>query len=554
MLVIPIQKNLQKDQKRFKIQGQNDMYTNDETDDDATIEDNCVSTIDIDENNPSRLINQLPNDISKLVIHYLPAYRFVGRQGMPLLSKMWEKEDKEGKTKEKRKLSEIMSSCQTPEDALNILSDGSLYDQFKVEELLTIAAFNPELIKKLLSNSLLIDILDHDQLSILGSQDEEIAIHILKSKELVSKLSAENITYLGCKSKKAADFIFANEKLCEKLNGENLVKLGSVNEDNALKILKENNLKSKLSRIQYVRLHAYHEKLALELLNTEKLKGTIESGFLSELGLQRENIAKIIVKDETFRKVRRNEKISLYSAYKEPSIICFEKIKEELTDQQINMFASKYESIALSVLRDPKLRSKLYDLYIGGIHEKVALELFETRRDRIFMLEFGTKHESIAKKIIANKELYKVCGFDNLVKIGSSHEKIAETLLKNKNFCDNLVGISLAKLIKNHRKLIYNVLMDPKLCSLLKKASIKDIAVGVTPRSAKVILDNSKIRNMFAKKLQLKFKTMINISEHIHSLAKELRSVQKDENLHNTNHKHESDTNTEKSTKRPKAF
>ncbi len=534
------------------------MYTNDETDDDATIEDNCVSTVNIDENNPSRLINQLPNDISKLVINYLPAYRFVGRQGMPLLSKMWEKEDKDEKTKHRRKLSEIISSCQTPEDALNILSDGSLYDQFKVEELLTIAAFNPELIKKLLSNSLLIDILDHDQLSILGSQDEEIAIHILKSKELVSKLSAENITYLGCKSKKAADFIFANEKLCEKLNGENLVKLGSVNEDNALKILKENNLKSKLSRIQYVRLHAYHEKLALELLKTEKLKGTIDSSFLFELGSQSEKIAGIILKDKTIRvMLNRYQFITLTSMVKDLAINFFVYYKQKLNADELITFAKKYESIALGVLKDPKLKSKLeiyHLLSIGREHNKAALELFETHRDSIFMFNFGSQHENIAEKILTDENIYKVLNHKQLARLGSCHQKIAESLLKNEEFCNELKGVDLATLIKNHRKLIYKVLKDPKLCSILKKASIKDIAVGVTPRSAKVILEDNKIWSMFTKKLQTKFKAMKNISEHIHSLAKELRSVQKDENLHTTNLKHASDTNTEKSTKRPKAF
>lgn len=537
------------------------MNPNEDTIDETTVDDMDTDIID-EEENPSRLIKILPNDVSKLVINYLPAYRFVGRQGMPLLSKMWEKEDKEEKSKVKRKISEVLASCQTPEDALNILSDDSLYDQFKMEELLAITAFHPDLTKRLLANSLLIEDLEPKKLSILGSQCEDIALEILKARRLLLKLSAEDITYLGTKSKKTAQVILSDEKLYGKLNGDNLVTLGSSHEDLALIILKDTNLKSKLSRMQFVKLNSYFENLALDLLKTELANNNINSDFLYTLGEKNLKIARIIFNNKTLiSKLSPYQYEKLIAAHKDIALRWFEKYKEKLNADTLTMFAKEYESIALIVLKDPQLRSKLLTYHmqdIGKAHEKAALEIFNIFSTKIkeinnfFFFDFGITHEIIAQMIFEDRALYNLVRAETLSRIGSCFEKIAKALLQDEKFCHKLNGVNLAILIKNHRKLIHHVLETPQLRSILKKASIKYIADGVSPRSAKVILGNSDLRNMFTLKLQSKFKLLVNMSEYLHALAKELKFTQSDENLHNNNHKHEREPTIERAAKRPK--
>lgn len=129
----------------------------------------------------SRLFPCFPNTIGEQIIGYLPAYQRTGKRSLSLINKRWA----EYITPTIPTALEIVKSCTSKEDALNILSHESIYSQLNFTQFLEVVAFHPELVKCILKDNINTIGKTHGLLSIrdamiLASKNEEFGLELLK--------------------------------------------------------------------------------------------------------------------------------------------------------------------------------------------------------------------------------------------------------------------------------------------------------------------------------------------------------------------------------------
>jgi hypothetical protein len=163
------------------------------------------------------LYYQIPADILPLIFSNLPAYKRKGSQSVGLVSRRWAIENR----RQNVSIQEIIQSCHTAEDALNILADEALYDQLSFDELLKIASFHPELVKTITSTAHaqdnLMQYLTIDQIAALISKTEEIILQILNLPIYKTKWTPEHLARFSYSNLQAAHLILQDKDFVKKM-------------------------------------------------------------------------------------------------------------------------------------------------------------------------------------------------------------------------------------------------------------------------------------------------------------------------------------------------
>jgi predicted transcriptional regulator len=218
---------------------------------------------------------EMPNEISRVVSSFLPAYAF---HRLPEVNKRWYKEGLENPLF-KPTIKEIVNSCKTPQDVINILQDANLRDQLTIRELLTVIAVYPQLAdamvtkycKEILS-------LEAPQLFFvpLASQSEMVALNIYNYvKSLPSReRNLQNVFPLAKTSKNVAMVILKDALNSDCMTGHRTIEIAGMHEETATYIYDDIYQKSQSSKIrikEIVQLANMNESIAVRILNDKKM-------------------------------------------------------------------------------------------------------------------------------------------------------------------------------------------------------------------------------------------------------------------------------------------
>jgi len=136
-----------------------------------------------EETNASHYKPYFPPDIWNYIVgSFLPAYSRVGRNSFHNTCKALSQKGFVGL--KKPSIKEVIESCKTADDALNILGDSALCEQLSLSELLTVAGAHPLIAKNLLNDAIFSNSVNTQDLCSLASKNEETARLILQRKAL----------------------------------------------------------------------------------------------------------------------------------------------------------------------------------------------------------------------------------------------------------------------------------------------------------------------------------------------------------------------------------
>ncbi|MBI2792229.1 MAG: F-box protein [Gammaproteobacteria bacterium] len=281
--------------------------------------------------------HHLPSELIAMILSYVPAIQFHGKNKLPLVCKHWRGVIANNIHLPKKTSKEIIASCkQSLECALYALSDEQIFSKLSLRDMCNIASYHPVIACKLMLRKNC-QYLPPDCIVALGKTHLEIANEINKNRDLmggigpgwnVGKIRSNHIAYhddwvreLRASPEKRAkypletlaawDIDFAHEIMSKKeivntLNGSQLVILGRHHSEIAFQIISSVELLKKLSPWELAQLARRSFKTAQMVLKMDIIN-EFSGQELAELGRTHVEIAKKILSNENFRKRLREQ-------------------------------------------------------------------------------------------------------------------------------------------------------------------------------------------------------------------------------------------------------
>jgi hypothetical protein len=434
---------------------------------------------------PSSSFDIIPNEIFNHVISFLPTYCHFGSNGIRAVCKQWNNNIK--------KLNHITSqsiieSCQSKEDAINILKDKSLYKNLTFNDYLKIICWIPEMIESILKKEEVVVQLSSDQLVIIGSHSEEnfkalvAAISTEHSKKSISshkiaflmkqickqkpKLFNQNIPWdilrdltagyvipIGVNNLNVAEHLYATRRINIYSDKLLLIHLSI-----AEKEIEEYGQVMSFDRL--VQIASYHDKTADALLGKPEFNNQLS--FIDEVKLTRGRAPQL---KAIFQRQQKPVSKLIKEFHSEFVLVGWQcpKISSFLLEN-VNETTLKQEPELLSVF-----------VRIAFKQEKFAKKMVKKFPDLLNqndLCTIGRQHASVADVIISTPKLLSKMNIDSLVSIGSKQPKIARFILKHAEYRQQLNKGHLAALGRCHTSIACEIFKDHLLSKKLDVVSL----------------------------------------------------------------------------------
>ncbi len=495
-----------------------------------------------------RLFAALPNDIGSLILGYLPAYMQSGRNSVAGVSHAWHKA-----LRRKPTVKEVVASCKSATDALNILADEYYWDQLSKDQTLTVAAWHPELASDLQWREIL-------------TVDELLRLNHRTPSKYVEILKANRRAHLETFFENHPD---VTEYLCAT--------------SGLKKILTERNIK-------VLQRYATKEK-ALKLLGSEASYNKLDTDTLFALAMRHECAAEIILSNDALSSklegmlhwfVNKHTKIiNTFLKYRK-EILSLTYLKSFVTDASTSIAIYDYinqhgitctiKDLVQVVRFDPTLAEKIFnqhksaldsaDLYLlAHQNEKIGLEIMENQelREKCFLCshmvcrsfaDAKVKHPSIVNKILFYGNLKELADLartnpetadlafekakdyvldsDSLLSFGLRSEKVATTILQSKHFIEKLTPSHRWQLVVKFPKLLHMVCTTPEISAYFPNHEIFEIR-NCAPRNVLPILNHPVVKKVIFFRPSLRpgldsLPRCLLIAKKMYDLANQLRT------------------------------
>ncbi|MCS5712370.1 hypothetical protein [Candidatus Berkiella aquae] len=236
--------------------------------------------------------------------------------------------------------------------------------------------------------------------------------------------------------------------------------------DDVRNIFNDKTLFQQLNWQAMLEILSYHPEVALRLLNEPKWLSNQDTCILSS----------------------KNEVLGV-SLLK--SLSC-----RRLNDNEIAKIGSDCPALAMRILNDPSLRSKMSITALTQLGKKqldVAKKMltdtdFRTRLQGNNLAILGYSHLEVAKLILADKELRLKMSFHDLVSICSNHPQLALAMLKESDFSAQLNSCYISMICEKHGSIALSVLQNDDLLLNLELSWVCIIA-SQDPHVARKILE-----------------------------------------------------------------
>ncbi len=397
---------------------------------------------------------------------------------------------------------EIIDSCESPADALNILSTESLFKQLSFEDILNTARVHPELVALMFTKNEFLKGLFGTDMVLLGTGHPEITMSILQNEELRSKLQGIDIVKLCKGNLKLITYVLNDKELQAKILNPHVVNgmlpdLVNGNIEVAEYLINKNFI-SLMNPRSLGAIANGNTEIAQYLLDNEKICEEINGDGLEVLGKGNFTVAKRIFEEESFyeRLSGRNFAILCHGNFEIAKLIFQnESFCEKLSGSDLPYLASNNIEIALYILESDELSRKLtwgpYEAINTLDNSKIANYIFDNKKyfdlkawDINNIVTLGMTSSKIALYILTSKDLSIKLDGDSLLKLARCDNKIAKYILENKNLNGKFNGMQLAYLGQNNPQ-IAKFILDKKN-GLLNK--IKSPHTSVRPRANFAIL------------------------------------------------------------------
>lgn len=433
-------------------------------------------------------------DALRLVFGYLPAYSFVGKRSTHSVCKAVNTDKFKKDIKPKKTREAIMASCQTEDDAINMLSDDVILDHLHFDEYLRLAAFCPALAKDILEvyGDELASLSNGHYLALLCQRDKDLAQQVLANEKWCSKLNLDNLALLGVFLSDIALQILSNPVLRTSLEGRHLVTLGDKKREVIQTIFREEELRNQLDPSQLVSIAKHNHQNVLNILI--ELPNLLNGSHLADFGEVHEDIAKSILDNtELFEKLSGVDLQRLCRNHPRliMQILDSPQLYRKLDIISLSILGQSSEVAATKIINTPELVAKLIVLFVSisiysliGAHENLSMQYLNTPALCTNLIgsdlrHLGSRHLAPALRIIESKELSDKLSGSDLAELGKSHEKVARRILENPLLLSRLSVKNLATLGSGHQAIGCLIINDLALCNWLIASNTADNLVAI---------------------------------------------------------------------------
>lgn len=399
----------------------------------------------------------LPDEIFSKVLGFLPAYSFKGMNSINQVANYFSEYLKINSSICKGKsIQEVVDSCTNQQDAINILSDESIIKELNHKNLLDLISFIPDLAIKLIDAN---NFLDGDDLVELTKNSKEIVQAALR-----------------------------NYRFCNVLLRENIVQLVAYHPDLLEYILNNSALKKS---------HDFESEFILQVV---KINPILANNIRNLTGY-----AGHLVDYESYIAVDEYNSSAVHEIFKDGNNEPLKARAHQMLDQQaVGEKLSLFDSIVLAAL-DVSLANRIFEfqavdldnvelIVFGILYESIAIRILQNRNlyhhlsyDNLF--ELAMVHEKAAMLIIDTPDLYTEIMISDLIKIGTKFEAVASRLLDDHEIVEDISGFEIALMCRNHAALSKKVLHNEQIYQRFNAKCLITIA-GSSYSNALYILNN----------------------------------------------------------------
>ncbi len=417
-------------------------------------------------------------DHLRLVACFLPAYRFFGKNTVHSVCKELNTPEfkKNPVIGRKKTLFAFSQSYQTPEAALFILNDETLWNHMGHGERLTLAGMHPTVAQKMMADPTILDTLKTWgwDFAFLGSRNPDLAKEILGDETIFKTMRGDAIAFLGQNDIELAKKILNTPVLRSRLRAHDMPELGKIHLEIAELILK-----IPLPRKELIALGEYHVEIARKILNTDlKYKLNIEDRFCFAVHPElRSELADQCIYAKDHAKVSQYD--AVIAQRKLDFILSNPVILNEASD--LIIMSMNHVEIAKQILANPLLRNKLQGDVLAHFckyHVEIANQFLvddalKSQLRNIHIL--GQQHVVVARKIIAENWL----NGDQLNDLAANHPSIALQIFANPELLGRFSGRNLTSLAISNVAIAEKCLNDEDLRSKIESDSVVDLQRSV---------------------------------------------------------------------------
>lgn len=452
-----------------------------------------------DASKPSKLskktldANDLPAEIISHIMSFLPSYQLIGKDGKSRVSKKW-------LAASRSHTNSGMISCQTPEDALQIVSDETILNQLSWNQLLQIITKNNEMALYMIQTAEISQWLSNEDVTILCENAEVLKI-VIQEEHLTRKLFEDKslIKRFLIKNPKALTFqcVYDRTRVGQAINIRLLVDICKENPEFAIDGIQH---LFEFSKNECVEVCKKHEKAATILLYK----------FFSSLST--DQIYSLCVAHPSLIYVFGSEQRAL-----------------RLTPQQIIQLGCKSQDFAFMVLRSAPLLKKISNEAIiqwARLYPVIS-QMLSLKRDCTFNNnQLALLGDPIISKHFFEKELTRAeLTGEALASIGRCNHEHAVVILSTENLVKKLSDDQLIYMVEKHPELMLELLNNPKFNSLLKGNILQRLG-ELNIEAAKIIVLredlNSKLNSSRLAAIGKAHYAIADMIVHSENLAKKL--------------------------------
>ncbi len=454
------------------------------------------------QSNLGPIIPALNPDVCRVITSFLPAYRWFGKTKLQLVSAAWNKELSSAKYHANKTSKSHYASCKTKEDALFILSDEKLIEQFTLGEIINMAALHEDIARETNSPALNRE-LNYElrlQLAVrLSKKNLNLAEDIFNRTKCNIELFQDYLVKLGLYHEKiAAQFMDLQVSLYPKINISLLVKLGRKYPSLAMKLLTTKLIRLKLNGMNIAMLGEENEEIAKFILTESELWSKLEGADLVILARKHKAIASKILNTLALReKLTENDLFNLSLHQVDIGISLFEKgeFSENSVFPCLLVFCEKNEAFAERILNDETLVAQITDRYIFANiakgRERLAIRILDNLPAcceaalvaPVWLALFISQNVTIARRMLETKSICDRLNGHALAQIGSVDSALAMHILTTQKLLEKLNGEDLSILGEKHADIAEYILQDPMLSAKLAGRDIKKISASLSNES-----------------------------------------------------------------------
>lgn len=366
-----------------------------------------------------RTFDRLPGELFEIIVSFLPAYSFVGKETIHTVSKQWNENLILGNQSFfRRHIDDILASCENEEDTLNILTNKNLTQQLSVNQFFYVFSFHRDLTLNLLQSGI---IFPTQYLETLVLSQLWLSKHILETQILTQDnvlLLSEALDVIACSNLTVAEYFLSKLELGKTLgfNQNSLPQLTELKHVYEIWDMVDNEERKFL-----IHMGTAHLSIALRILN-DPIALTLTTDELCALGSAHFAVIEFYMKNpDILEKLKPDclEQLAAEHIEFATHILDNDDLSVKIGSKGILNLCLAHKSIAKKFFNDPELQHKWFP---------TAIALKE------FLSKLGQTYCTFAEEILADPELYRLAGCTPFS--FSIHPRIRRSILDNTELMD----------------------------------------------------------------------------------------------------------------------